>query len=97
MNWTSFGSGFLAGMFGGQLLKRLFSGVTNAIQGLYRTIVDDTRSLFNDNVIDGKFDMTAQITSDAETYKKSKTALRTWFKKYAKTHLKQVCYASLYS
>lgn len=86
MNWTSFGSGFAAGLVGGKLLKTIFNGITNAVQGVYRTIVDATRSLFNDSVRDGTFSMPTKIKEDVDEYKGNSKKLRDWFLKYAKTH-----------
>lgn len=86
MKWAKFGAGIVAGIAGVAFIRKLVGGITNAIQGAYRVVLDATRSLFNDDVRSGKFSMPQQIIEDHKTYKNNSRKLQEWFSKYRDTH-----------
>lgn len=85
MNLKSFGAGFLAGLAGGTLLRKLLVAAGKGVRGLYQVILDETKQLFNDDVVSGTFDMRKTIESDFQKFR-SPSSIRTWLRTYVKKH-----------
>lgn len=79
------GSGIFTSLAGNSLLKQLFSKAGLALKGVYKTIVDATRSAFNREAKRENFSFKQLIEVDARKYSNPIT-LNTWIKKYAKQH-----------
>lgn len=85
MNWLDFGAGFSLGLLGKSLLKKLFGSLGSAVKGVYKTMIDATKTTFNRSLAEGKFDMHTVLQADFKKYS-NKVTLTTWLRSYVKKH-----------
>jgi hypothetical protein len=85
MTLRDLGNGILGAITSTKIGKK-FSELGQQVAGVYKVIVDATRSKFNELLKLGGFDVGKQIDGDAQRYSNPITQ-RLWINRYAKKHL----------